>query len=1104
VRRPTPELTPGATVGAHRILRLLGKGASAHVYLARAPDGRDVALKLRPRGDPDQDRRFLREFESLRRLALPGVVTVHDAGHTAQWLYYTMEVVEGAPLRSWVHQRSDPRERVRVCCEVGLKLCETLATIHRAGFVHRDLKPSNVLVTQEGAVRVLDFGVVRWWAVEEEITGTGGMVGTIPFMAPEQVVGLPLSPAADIFAVGLLLYEGIAGKRPSAGSTHGWIARQILGRLKPLICLNPDIPAGFSSLVEQCLALEPRHRPTALELAYRLKRVLEGQTAGDWPEPHLFLGRTLEMDPLMRAMAGHGPRLVVIRGRAGDGRRRLVERARRQALLTGRRTEYGTCKAHVPGSCIGEVLERVLGSSPKEDWNDHINGAQVRALLEMWPSLPLESEASPQGWSPATRSDVVKAAVALLKATAKARPMVVTLDALDQLDALSARILESLALDSSVPLSVLSVLDTRWTNPVARDFLGRLETLGRLRSLELPELDDEDATAVASCLVPEGEAVSSSAGRPSEAVRAGLRRLSELRGVPFRAPGAEAGLLAMAGGPLPGQVADWCVGDARPLINGGLVTTGVDGRLAFCGDHVRRASEEGVVDRAGAHVRLATAWAEHSRGEQRWVEVARHRVAAGAEDTTLWQAAARAAIAAERLGRYATARNWLLMLDDVPKDRSTIAYRRLSFPLAWTRARIAHMCDTERVRRDLVEQAAARAGEPLDKHRVALLLIQARQREGDPRGALVQAVRSGEAVADADAQLAAQVALAEADARLELGQVDRALERCEQAERRLDPGQYPLEAMELAMMRGRCLVGVGRLTEATDVARKGHLSARRLRLPRAQATFALVMAHCHRLRGQRRQAEGATWEARELFREHSDQHLQAEAALEMGRLTLERGEVAAAGVYLEQARHAAHKLGRRALIADSHALDVELAAMTGDVVRLAEAQQEVERGALRTDTTAMAEARAGRILRSTPDLEDAARRAPEDGYAAALVRLELARHLLDLERPEEARRPLREGLGIAQEGELAELMLYGRLLAGLMPPVQDEGWERLVARSLREPWVELYLGGLELDGRRRKLRGDLRGARQRFDSLRMRAEDLGLKPYVDVAERLRP
>ena len=98
--RPAPELAPGSTVGAHRVVRLLGKGASAHVYVARGPTGQDVALKLRPRGDPDQDRRFLREFESLRRLALPGIVTVHEAGHTRDWLYYTMEIVDGAPMRA--------------------------------------------------------------------------------------------------------------------------------------------------------------------------------------------------------------------------------------------------------------------------------------------------------------------------------------------------------------------------------------------------------------------------------------------------------------------------------------------------------------------------------------------------------------------------------------------------------------------------------------------------------------------------------------------------------------------------------------------------------------------------------------------------------------------------------------------------------------------------------------------------------------------------------------------------------------------------------------------------------------------------------------------
>ncbi len=1096
--RPAPELSPGSTVGAHRVVRLLGKGASAHVYLARAPSGADVALKLRPRGDPDQDRRFLREFESLRRLALPGVVTVHDAGHTRDWLYYTMEVVDGAPMRSWIQDRGDMQDRVLAACAATVRLCETLSAIHQAGFVHRDLKPSNVLISDQGEVRVLDFGVVRWWAVDEEITGTGGMVGTIPFMAPEQVVGLPLTPAADMFAVGLLLYEGIVGRRPSAGSTHGWIARQILTRLKPLTCADPSIPPALSSAVERCLALEPTDRPTAPELRRCLQQVLEGNAIADWPAPHVFVGRNLEMDPLMRAMAGHGARAVVIRGRAGDGRRRLLEQARRQALLTGRRAEHGTCRAHVPGSCVGQLVGSILAKSPKEDWHRHLAPVQIRALLQMWPSLPLSGQEAAEA-PPATRRDVVKAVVALLQATARARALVLTVHALEQLDALSARVLEQLVLEGGVPVSVIAVLDDRWMSSTARDFL---ERLGQVRVLELPPLDDDDASQVASALLPAGEELRVAAGHPGDVVLSGLHRLAELRGQSLREHGPETGLLSMAGGPLPLKVVSWCVGDPAPWVDAGLLTVGQDQQVRFAGPHVARAAEASVVDRATAHVRLAEAWSSRSRGEARWIEVARHRVAAGAEATTLWQAAARAAIAAERLGRYAPAREWLLLLDDIPKDRNSAAYQRLAFPLAWTRARIAHMCDTERVRRDLVEQAAARAGEPLDKHRVALLLIQLRLRGGDAKGALARARRSIDEVGTSDAVLAGRLGLAEAEARQARGDHPTAQEVCEQALRRLDPQEHPLLTLELSMVEARALVRCGDLGRAAELARRGLAMSRRLGLPRGSGTFALVLARADRLRGRRRRAEALAWESRQTFVQHGDQHLHADTSLELARLALGRGELSAAAVHLDHASHGARKLNLAPLTVRALALELELAVISGDGERERRVLSDLAVRHVREDDVAVALARRARIRGDEGAFDEALRGAPADGYAGAAIRLELARLHLESDEPERARRPLRDGLDLAQEAELSELTLYGRLLAGLVPPVQKKGWDRLVGRCLREPWLGLFLGAVELDGRRRLLLGDRRGARARFATLGLRAEDLGLVPLAARAAAL--
>ena len=131
------------------------------------------------------DRRFLREFESIRRLRLDSVVRVFDAGLTPDWIWYSMEVVQGVTLRQYIAQAPSVAERTLRACEAGTHLADALAGLHRVSFVHRDLKPSNVLVTRKGQVRILDFGVVQWWAVSQTLTGSGGLVGTPPLCLPK-------------------------------------------------------------------------------------------------------------------------------------------------------------------------------------------------------------------------------------------------------------------------------------------------------------------------------------------------------------------------------------------------------------------------------------------------------------------------------------------------------------------------------------------------------------------------------------------------------------------------------------------------------------------------------------------------------------------------------------------------------------------------------------------------------------------------------------------------------------------------------------------------------------------------------------------------------
>ena len=195
-------LAPGSSLGPYVLSQALGRGSTATVFLARRAD-REVALKVRGRGDAELDRRFLREFEALRGLAVPGVVRVHDAGLDDRYLWYAMDLVHGLPIRSWIEAGGTVEGRVARLLHVAPPLCDALAGVHRAGLMHRDLKPSNVLVDAQGLPHVLDFGVARAWVDQDPLTGEGGLVGTRPFMAPEQVAGQPRTPQCDLFAVGL-------------------------------------------------------------------------------------------------------------------------------------------------------------------------------------------------------------------------------------------------------------------------------------------------------------------------------------------------------------------------------------------------------------------------------------------------------------------------------------------------------------------------------------------------------------------------------------------------------------------------------------------------------------------------------------------------------------------------------------------------------------------------------------------------------------------------------------------------------------------------------------------------------------------------------------
>ncbi len=241
---------------------LLGEGADAQVYYAMDRHlGRTVAIKLlRPTlcTDPTFVTRFEREARSAGRLNHPHIVPVYDYGEAMGTHYLVMEYVRGGDLRASLSRGEalPTQTAVRVAAEVA----EALGAAHARGLVHRDVKPANILLTESGQAKVTDFGIAKMLAVPP-LTPPSVLLGTPHYMAPEQAAGEAITPATDVYAVGVILFEMLAGRRPFAGDGLLQVAMQHLRQEAPPVdAFNPAVPPALVALVARALAKDPARR----------------------------------------------------------------------------------------------------------------------------------------------------------------------------------------------------------------------------------------------------------------------------------------------------------------------------------------------------------------------------------------------------------------------------------------------------------------------------------------------------------------------------------------------------------------------------------------------------------------------------------------------------------------------------------------------------------------------------------------------------------------------------------------------------------------------------------------------------------------------------
>jgi Tol biopolymer transport system component len=281
-----PELPRGTQVGPYRVVGLLGRGGMGFVYEAEDPKlGRHVALKVLPPGldTEDRRRRFEREARTLAALHHPGIVHVYSIEESAGARYIAMERVYGRTLA----ERIEPGGlSLPQLLDVAIPLADALAAAHARGVIHRDLKPANVMVTDDGHVKVLDFGVAKWrpelQADVSAATHQGIVVGTASYMSPEQAEGREVDHRTDVFSLGVILFQIGTGELPFRGSSAASVISSLLNDTPPSVTdLQPRLPSALSRIVKRCLAKDKDRRyPSALEVRNDLEELRRGLATG--------------------------------------------------------------------------------------------------------------------------------------------------------------------------------------------------------------------------------------------------------------------------------------------------------------------------------------------------------------------------------------------------------------------------------------------------------------------------------------------------------------------------------------------------------------------------------------------------------------------------------------------------------------------------------------------------------------------------------------------------------------------------------------------------------------------------------------------------------
>jgi len=1071
---PPTDLSPGHRLGDVTLDTLLQARGGLSTWRGFRTDGSTVVVKLLDeldRGVVRAMQRAFRRTHGLRLQGVPGPDALHIDGEP---VYVLRPWAQGVPLLDAIRE-CPPGARVERALHLGALLCERLAAMHREGLVHGNLGTGNVWVTPEDDVLITDLGS----SLRRALPGADASPGRLPPRSPEEMGGGAPKPATDVLAAGALIYAALA-PAPSDATDHtvpwGSTARQA----PPGLAIRVrEVPRRLCRLLARTQALDPADRPSAAELAERLADPRMPVEPAPLPPCPARVGQADVYEEAVSHLRGEGPRLLVLHGPAGSGRRRLTDAVCRSRLRSGRPMIRVSARRDETGSLIVSTLRRLVGSDQHAARRQRLLRDVTAPLATLWPEL-VPASARKTGHHDVNQ--ILDAATTVARRASDDRPTVWVMERLEDADPMSLRWLRRLAEARDADLEVIGLFDDRWQTDELARLLTRLSGHTAVASIGLRDVSPPSANLISQLLtraLPEADrpqiiehGPSLSPARVTEMAHAALARW---RGEPEAKPDVGATVFAIAQ-TLPVAALEALELDPRELVDRGIAVPAQPGWVSAAHEGIVELGRRGLHRRDKLAERLGDALVQMGAGAELVAGVRLHT----AEPSRT--VAVKAAIAAWEDHRTEDARRWLHVTERLRRDPADPAYISLRPTLARVRTEVAHSNADAAPRPELLQQAERRARTPAEKAELHAARGLLSLRAGHPEAA-VAAWRAG--AADPAASLGARARCAGLlfDHTLGAGQVVSA-GQANQVTRRLCH-----EAEAAPAMRRSAALQSARYSLAQGEPGAALQGLNEWLVGRAQDDEAIQL-----LRAEAALQSGRQATARQALHRVLDQNpLHPEALTFLAMLALDGGDT-----------RAAIRAHRRLQQVDSHGawqvpLRLRLTVAQGDHAQLqpllgaaAPTRRPDHRAAWMTaslDVLRIVREPAIRLAR----VEEARRRAASSPFAD--LHIALAWHLLDDGNTSGAAARATTAEDLARHLSDPGRTLRARLLHSAATGVSAGAWSYLMERARGVGWLPLLADALELSvlvSRRHQAQDGVAAAIRELSDLALAGPDHGL------------